>query len=679
MHLFPLSQGTKIPPKGCSWPERSSNFPIDIAAMETEFPGCGFGVDCGASGLLVVDIDVKAGKEGLATWKRLRDQYGETPNTYCIETPSHGYHLYFRGPARNSASKLGDGLDIRGVGGYVVAAGTVIREGTYAVHTDAPIAEAPEWLINLCSARKEKSDAPAIEQVDQASLIDAAIRYLITAAEHSVQNDGGDDQAFRVACKVKDIGISESLCLQLMLDHWNEQCQPPWSAEELQTKVRNAYEFGQNQIGGGTAAAVDWEANNSPSYAEQINQAATAGNSAAANIASKPTQVFDDELSHRRAADIQLSPTRHKRKWILGYRYLRNYATAIIAPGGVGKSMLSIVDALAVCSGHGVTGEAVRERGNVWMHNAEDPIEEIELRVSAAAKEHGIALKGDDLILTSGRDHKIKLVIMQGQNAVWNHLAINAVVKKIKDHNIVLWLIDPLVRMHELDNENDNKKLDTVMDVLSYIAEETGCGIGLIHHTRKLNGADGAGDMDSSRGASALSGAARVIYTLTNMSEDQAEKFGIPEDRRSWYIQLKDAKLNMSPPVDKQVWFEKVSVDTCIGEHVGTLKPASLTAEIRTPEADKEHNVIIMLCAELFNDQQVHSLTDVTNKMWAHKTWKAVSKMSVVSLRNKMARMVNNSQEYDVEDSDLVVRFIDDKTRVPGKGAQGVEVVAGAR
>jgi putative DNA primase/helicase len=79
-----------------------------------------------ASGLLVVDIDVKNGVNGFETLAALEVQYGPLPETLTVETPSGGEHRYFlmpetEPPIRNSAGKLGPGLDVRGEGGYVIA------------------------------------------------------------------------------------------------------------------------------------------------------------------------------------------------------------------------------------------------------------------------------------------------------------------------------------------------------------------------------------------------------------------------------------------------------------------------------------------------------------------------------------------------------------------------------
>jgi Bifunctional DNA primase/polymerase, N-terminal/AAA domain/Winged helix-turn-helix DNA-binding len=106
-----------------------------------------YAVHCGKSGLVVIDID---GEPGCESFDRLLDKYGlqEWPDTYTVQTPRGGYHLYFRNQGfRNSESDIAKNVDVRGDGGCVFAAGSVIDGKTYEVWSDSPVAELPQWLI----------------------------------------------------------------------------------------------------------------------------------------------------------------------------------------------------------------------------------------------------------------------------------------------------------------------------------------------------------------------------------------------------------------------------------------------------------------------------------------------------------------------------------------------------
>jgi len=55
------------------------------------------------------------------------------------------------------------------------------------------------------------------------------------------------------------------------------------------------------------------------------------------------------------------------------------------------------------------------------------------------------------------------------------------------------------------------------------------------------------------------------------MSQAEAERHGIEESKRRWYIRVDDAKGNMSAPSDQADWYERQSVEIATGDHVGTL------------------------------------------------------------------------------------------------------------
>lgn len=139
-----------------------------------EWAGMNIGVACGPSGLVVIDLDTKKGKDGLRTFQVLLDELGiEWPKTYTVRTPSGGLHLYFRAPPgveiRLSASQLADGVDIRAWGGLVVAAGSVIQGIPYEVDIDAEIVPLPpeltERLLRLPSSKSRAARAERIPEV----------------------------------------------------------------------------------------------------------------------------------------------------------------------------------------------------------------------------------------------------------------------------------------------------------------------------------------------------------------------------------------------------------------------------------------------------------------------------------------------------------------------------------
>ena len=99
------------------------------------------------SGLVVLDVDpAHGGNESLEQYK--------IPETTEVITGSGGRHFYFKHPGgdvRNSAGTLGDGLDVRGHHGYVVAPPSMHISGQeyrWSVDPKARMpALCPDWII----------------------------------------------------------------------------------------------------------------------------------------------------------------------------------------------------------------------------------------------------------------------------------------------------------------------------------------------------------------------------------------------------------------------------------------------------------------------------------------------------------------------------------------------------
>jgi putative DNA primase/helicase len=119
------------------------------------------------SKLFVVEVDTKDGhnllEDGQVVLDRLIAEHGgEWPDTRICESPSGSKHYYFVWPEgqsitiRNSASKLGPGIDVRGDGGMVLAPPSIKPGGGYyrwISATGIGICKAPQWLLDLVVER----------------------------------------------------------------------------------------------------------------------------------------------------------------------------------------------------------------------------------------------------------------------------------------------------------------------------------------------------------------------------------------------------------------------------------------------------------------------------------------------------------------------------------------------
>lgn len=154
---------------------------------------------------------------------------------------------------------LGLGLDVRSGGGYVVGPGSILPEGAkdgqpggvYKWVGGSVLKPVPAELTSRLVPRQERDELPRDSPVgDAAAVTDDRFRnYLVQEAPTAFQGSGGDHITFVVAAHLKDLGLSQQDAFDLMVDHWNERCEPPWALEDLQTKVANAYRYGENPPG----------------------------------------------------------------------------------------------------------------------------------------------------------------------------------------------------------------------------------------------------------------------------------------------------------------------------------------------------------------------------------------------------------------------------------------------
>ena len=256
------------------------------------------------------------------------------------------------------------------------------------------------------------------------------------------------------------------------------------------------------------------------------------------------------------------------RRWIYGNHYLRSFVSVLASAGGVGKTSLQIVEALAIVTGKPLFGEPVKEQTNVWIVNLEDPLEEIQRRVLAAMKHYGInadEVRGK-LFVNAGRDFSLKFGIQTREGVLPNTKLVEYLCHKIPEKQIGCVFIDPFVGAHSI-NENDNMAVNAIVAEIRRVADETSCAIGLVHHIRKGNGEDAS--IDSVRGAGSLIGAARAARVVNRMSPDEAARIGIDEAEARSIFRVDDGKANLAPPADAAVYRKMIGVKIANGEWIG--------------------------------------------------------------------------------------------------------------
>jgi AAA domain-containing protein/DnaB helicase-like protein len=269
------------------------------------------------------------------------------------------------------------------------------------------------------------------------------------------------------------------------------------------------------------------------------------------------------------------------RGWLLSNTFCRGFISGLIAQGAAGKSSVRLIQALSLVSGRSLSGEHVFQQGRVLIVCLEDGIDELRRRTRAAMLHHGVdgnELRGR-LFLWAPLGHKIAEQRNGSREVVQGELA-EKMRSFIVKRKIDLVMIDPLVKAHTVE-ENDNTAIDAVAVILSTLACDLDCAVDLLHHERK--GSNDTGDANRARGASSFKDAARLLYTLTPMSNDEREKFGLSEAERRSLVRVDSAKVNIAPPAIEGRWFRIVGVPLGNGNEAYPRGDEVPTAEPWTP------------------------------------------------------------------------------------------------
>jgi len=118
-YVFPVKPRDKTPLTSHGLKDASNNIGV-VRQWWAKWPEANIGLNCGKSGMVVVDLDKRGEYDGLQEW----DNIGVKVSTSTSLTGGGGRHMMFKAPAgvsiKNSAGKLAPGIDIRAEGGYVV-------------------------------------------------------------------------------------------------------------------------------------------------------------------------------------------------------------------------------------------------------------------------------------------------------------------------------------------------------------------------------------------------------------------------------------------------------------------------------------------------------------------------------------------------------------------------------
>jgi hypothetical protein len=176
--VFPAAPDKR--PLLLGWQKKASSEPEQIRNWWRAHPDALPAIFVGGAGLLVIDCDRHpGGNDGIEAFNRLLSANGGSlADVPMTKTARGGAHLFFKQPKGkalgNGRGELPDGVDVRGVGGYVIAPDAQLPDGKRwqsvngrPLLADAfkagTIPELPEWLADIIHPSR-RSNGGAVDE-----------------------------------------------------------------------------------------------------------------------------------------------------------------------------------------------------------------------------------------------------------------------------------------------------------------------------------------------------------------------------------------------------------------------------------------------------------------------------------------------------------------------------------
>ena len=473
-----------------------------IRAWWAENPAFNVALSPGDCGWLVVDLDKdkKTGADtGEETWAKLVAEHGIDP-TYTVQTPSGGRHLYFEGVDKSSVRRIGPGVDVRSEGGYVLIPPSVVGGKPYVVGDDCPITELPVWVSHMLASSVREARTIEAAELDTPTNVDRA-KAVISMTAPAVEGQGGDDATFRLVCRVRELGVSEAMALDLM-EPWNETCAPPWEPDALAEKIAHAYAYAQNGVGAwAVAPASEIFAGYKPDPPDQ------------------PPANDDRSRSRYVLRTEAMQDARPPITWLID-GLIQDPSTVVIhAPWNSFKSFAALDIGLAVASGERVFGHFPVNRVGPVIYLAGEGVAGIETaRRPAWRAARGIA---------AGRALPFYTVekVPQVSDADDVAACVQMVREAIQSGDIarpVLIVVDTMARAMAGLNENDAGDAMRYLDLAEGLKAEFGSTVLTVAH----EGKDGERGL---RGSSAFGGGFDIILKMDADTEGLTATLSSPK------------------------------------------------------------------------------------------------------------------------------------------------------
>ena len=429
--------------------------------------------------MVVVDLDVGHDRSELENAVG-----GELPPTALVQnTPRGGEHLFYSKGRDEvippSVSKVAPKVDVRSHHSYVLLAPSKTIDGVYtwegATNGETPNAipaHRPQGLVDACvRSIREKSEDHDVWLIDPdlEENVAIAVGYLKTEAKIAIEGVNGDDMAYRTAAMCKSFGLSPETAIELMWEHWNPRCKPPWTPgewEHLELKVANAYHYNTSPPGNMTPAYK--VARQASMFKPVVSRDAKGGKEA--------------EVGRFRFVDEAGVRSIRSPEWLVPGAIPEGSYALLVGPRSTYKTFVALDLALSVAAGSGDWSENSSDWRGPWpnvrhpgpvLFAAGEGRGGFKSRVEAWKDYH---LEGED----TGKFYLVDPVPYPEEGDVTAFIE-GALALEPDGYELVV--LDTLGRSMQGLNENTQQDASTFTRMVQTIQHELDCALLVIHHT----------------------------------------------------------------------------------------------------------------------------------------------------------------------------------------------------
>ena len=425
-------------------------------------------------GVVVVDADSAEAVQFI--------EDGNITRTPLRALTSKGKHYYFQVnpdyPIHNSVRK--NRIDLRGIGGYVVAPGSTHADGTlYQWETEGYMAIDDRHDLPMLTP----DDIAAINGFNGQSVEDKPVGDLgFSTDQYPLPHDGSNlaegqgrnNAAASMAGQLlrQNVSLRE---VKSILDQWNQSNNPPLSDAELNTTI---------------ASISRTHNSNNPGSAILIEPLSV----------TKPEFAF----SHVKELVKGVKPI----NWLIKGFLEMDSLSLMFGEPACGKSFTAIDLACCVATGKDWHGKPVKRQGPVF-YIAGEGFNGLSRRLMAWQVSHGYNLRNAPIYISQCAASLTDL-----GNARLVSASIQEIVEETGGVIPSMIVIDTLARNFGPADENATKEMNTFINHIDQLMRARyQCNVLIVHHT-------GVGSKDRARGNSALKGALDAEYAVVKSDDE---------------------------------------------------------------------------------------------------------------------------------------------------------------